>query len=112
LRTVTSVAQNGPTDEDTALLECGDWVVSQGLADGALYYEVIAPIAQQLIASLDLAWQEGLQPGYSQPVALLLVEEEATEEAANQAGFRYFIDVESFKRYVQSEVLAVNLAAD
>lgn len=31
---------------------------------------------------------------------------------ANQAGFRYFIDVESFKRYVQAEVLATNLAAD
>ena len=106
------VTPSDATDEDSILLACGEWVVSQGLPEGELYYEVLDPTTQQPIALLDLAWPAGLQPGYSQPVALLINEEQATEEAANQAGFRYFIDIESFKRYVQAEILAANLAAD
>jgi hypothetical protein len=37
---------------------------------------------------------------------LLLGETQATEEAANQAGYRFFIDVDGFKAYVQEEALA------
>jgi 5-methylcytosine-specific restriction endonuclease McrA len=106
------VVPSDPTDEDSILLAVADWVASQGLPDGELYYEVLDSETQQEPARLDLAWPDGLQPGYSQPVALLINEEKETEEAANQAGFRYFIDVDSFKHYVQAEVLAINLAAD
>jgi hypothetical protein len=109
---VPTVTSGDATDEDSILLACGDWVVSQGLPEGELYFEVLDPDSEQPIALLDIAWPDGLQPGYSQPVALLINEEKETEEAANQAGFRYFVDVESFKRYVESEVLATNLAAD
>jgi len=86
--------------------------VAQGLPEGEFYFELVDPVSQQPVVLLDLAWPDGLQPGYSQPVAVLINEEKETEEAANQAGFLYFIDVESFKRYVQTEVLAANLAAD
>jgi hypothetical protein len=57
---------------------------------------------------LDLAWPNGLQEGLSQPVVLLLGETQATEEAANQAGYRFFTGVEEFRAYVQEEVLAVH----
>jgi hypothetical protein len=100
------------TDEDTILIACGEWVTAQGLPEGEFYYELLGSETEEPIALLDLAWPDGLQPGYSQPVALLLNEEKETEEAANQAGFRYFVDVESFKRYVEAEILATNLAAD
>ncbi len=107
-----AVVVGDPTDEDSILLACGDWVVSQGLPEGEFYYEVLDPVTETPIALLDLAWPAGLQAGYSQPVALLINEEKATEEAANQAGFRFFIDVDAFKRYVRSEVIGGDLAAD
>ncbi len=107
-----AVVVGDAADEDAVLLACSDWILARGLPEGEFYYEVLDPATQQPLALLDLAWPDGLQPGYSQPVALLINEEKETEEAANQAGFRFFIDVESFKRYVQAEILAADLAAD
>jgi hypothetical protein len=56
---------------------------------------------------LDLAWPEGLQEGYSQPVALLLEEDREQEDILNRAGYRYFVDVESLRSYVEKEILAL-----
>lgn len=58
------------------------------------------------LAIIDLAWPEGLQPGYSQPIALLLNEPTEIEGIVNRAGYKYFKDVESFKNYVNREILA------
>ena len=60
-----------------------------------------------LLALIDLAWPEGLQEGYSQPVALLIDEDPETEEVINRAGYLFFTNQESFKRYVRQEVLAL-----
>jgi hypothetical protein len=57
-------------------------------------------------AILDLAWPNGLQPGFSQPVAVLLNEGRELLSIVNTAGFRYFTDVDSFKNYVTTEVQA------
>ncbi len=53
------------------------------------------------IAVLDLAWPNGLQEGYSQPVAVLIDESREIEEVTNRAGYRYFTDLETFEDYVQ-----------
>lgn len=88
------------------LVECNEWVVSQGLPEGELLFELVDEETGAVLANLDLAWPEGLQPQLSQPVTLLLNEESATEEAANKAGYRFFTDFASFKRYVNREILA------
>ncbi len=59
---------------------------------------------------LDLAWPAGLQEGLSQPVAVLLGEGRATEAAANRAGYRYSTDMDSFREYVEAEVLGLQRA--
>ncbi len=64
----------------------------------------------EAIAILDLAWTNGLQEGLSQSVALLLNEPPEVEQAVNQAGYRYFANVEQFKAYVQREILTLELA--
>jgi len=99
-------------DEDTQLIETNEWIVSLGLPEGEFYYELLDPETEQPVALLDIAWPEGLQPGLSQPVALLLNEESETEEAANRAKFLFFTDVSSFKRYVDFEILGSQFAAD
>lgn len=47
----------------------------------------------------------------SQPVALLLDESHAVESTANEAGFRYFVSVPAFKRYVLEDIVGNNQAA-
>ena len=54
----------------------------------------------------DLAWPNGLQEGYSDPVALLLGEPPLLEETARRAGYRFFRTVTELKSYVTAEVLA------
>lgn len=94
-------------DEERLILECAEWVVGHGLPDAELMYELHDDTSGQSLAVLDLAWPNGLQEGLSQPVAVLLGEDDVTLQLANQAGYRYFTDIGTFQDYVRSEVLAV-----
>ena len=94
-------------DEEQLLQECNNWVQAQGLPQGECMYELADAETGRAIAVLDLAWPNGLQEGYSQPVALLLDKGKEVEEAANLAGYRYFTDMAPFKQYVQREILAM-----
>lgn len=105
----TIVVPGGIADdaEDKALRDCNQWIAEQGLPSGELAYSLNSQTGE-VLAILDLAWPNGLQEGYSQPVALLLDEGEDTEQAANNAGFRFFTDIEQFKVYVRREILAID----
>jgi hypothetical protein len=93
-------------EEEAILRELNEWVQQQGLPEGQISYELDDPMTGQLLAILDLAWPDGLQPGLSQPVTMLIGEGPPTFEVVNRARFRYFTDVEAFKKYVREEVLA------
>lgn len=94
-------------EEEELIVSCNKWVVSRGLPEGELFHEAAHPETGEPLAILDLAWPRGLQEGLSRPVALLIDEGPATLNAANTAGFRYFTSVESFQRYVEQEILAL-----
>lgn len=93
-------------EEERVIQECNEWIQQLGLPTGAHPFELVEPSSGEVLAILDLVWPNGLQEGLSQPVALLINEDRETEEAAGQAGFRFFTDVESFRRYVQRDILA------
>ncbi|MEM8502414.1 MAG: DUF262 domain-containing protein [Cyanobacteria bacterium P01_D01_bin.1] len=93
--------------EEQALQTCNQWVIEQQLPAGELAYNLTEAESGDAVAIFDIAWPNGLQPGYSQPVALLLNEESKTEAIANQAGFRFFTDIDRFKTYVRREILAI-----
>ncbi len=97
-------------EEEKTLQECGEWVVAQGLPEGEISYEVADEETGECLAVFDLAWPNGLQEGLSQPVVVLLDEGPEIEDVANQAGYRFFTSVESFKEYVTREVLAEAVA--
>ena len=101
----------GGEEEEDLLIEVNQWVVEQGLPEGEFLFELADPESGEAYGVLDLAWPDGMQEGLSVPVALLLNEPEETEAAANRAGYRYFTDVDSFRRYVDREVLVVEDAA-
>jgi len=95
----------GGEDEERWLIEVNQWVVDEGLSEGELHFELTDPDTGNPYGILDLAWPDGLQEGLSAPVALLLNEPKATENAANHAGYRFFTDVEEFRTYVKREIL-------
>lgn len=94
-------------EEEELLLECNEWVIEQGLPEGEFLYEIIDTNTSSTLAILDLAWPDGLQQGFSSPVALLIDEGKETEEEANNAGYRFFTNVESFREYVTKDILAI-----
>ncbi len=93
--------------EEAVLTALSEWVGGFGLPQGHVEHELSHKDTGDPLAILDLAWPNGLQEGFSEPVALLLDEEQATLQIANDHGFRHFTDVEAFKRYVENEVLAL-----
>lgn len=94
-------------EEEQLLLKCNQWLTEQGLPSGEISYQLTNPETGELQATLDLAWPNGLQEGLSQPVTLLINEESEIEEIVNRAGYSYFTDIDAFRKYVETEVLAL-----
>ena len=99
-------------DEEAALRELNAWVASRDLPEGQYEYELADPETGDPLAVLDLAWPDGLQLEYSEPVAVMLDEDTATLQLANDRGFRHFTSVEAFRRYAEAEVLGPEDEAD
>ena len=105
----TSVAIAGSisSEEEEAQLEAlNTWIESKGLPRGILSYDFADQQTGQQQAVFDLVWLDGIQEELSQPVAVLLNEDAVTLAIASQAGFRCFTAVDSFRRYVEDEILA------
>ena len=95
-------------DEEAILADVREWVSGHDLAEGQVEYGLTHPETGDPLAVLDLAWPNGLQEGRTEPVALLLDEEAATLQIANDHGFRHFTSADAFKRYVETDVLALD----
>ncbi len=91
--------------EEQIFYSLNTWIKEQGLQPGVMMEEITTDIGN---AVFDLAWLDGLQVGKSQPVALILDKDLQVEKVANHAGFRYFVSIDSFKKYVMQEILAVD----
>ena len=92
-------------DEDAILEVVNNFANEKGLPSGEVAYEVFGEDGQEPIGVLDMAWPDGLQVGFSQPVALLIDEEASVIKAAGNAGFRVFTTAQDFRRYVEREIL-------
>ena len=107
LRKIEAVPDRIVSDEEEELiLECALWVESMGLPPGEIEYELCDEDTGEVLAVLDLAWPDGLQPGLSHPVALLINEGKDVEKIVNQGGYLYFTAVDDLKKYIRKEFLA------
>ena len=106
----SSVGTGSITDdtdnEEAIILEASLFVSEHGLSTGETAYEVYDEETEDLMAVLDIAWPDGLQTGYSQRVALLIDEDNATIRTASDAGFRVFTSLADFRRYVERDILS------
>jgi hypothetical protein len=108
---VNSVEVGNLEEEDAELEAINEWVEKKGLPPGTMDYELIDLGDGQQQAVLDLAWPQGIQEGLSQPVAVMLNEAAETISQASSAGYRCFTSAKEFKRYIQAEVLAGEVAS-
>ena len=99
----------GLDEEGRELGETNAWMENQGLPSGERQYAILDE-GQDPVVVIDLAWPEGIQVGLSEPVALMLNEEEGDVVAASAAGYRVFTSVDALKRHVESDVLMLQLA--
>ena len=93
-------------EEERELKALNEWVAAQGLPRGELAYDFADMKTGAQKAVFDLAWPSGLQPGLSQPVAVLLDEGATVISLANDAGYRCFTTPASFRRYVEFDLLS------
>ena len=107
-----STAVGGVTSEvEEAELEAlNDWIEGQGLPRGELSFDYADPHTGAQKAVFDLAWPDGLQPGLTSPVAVLLNESSEVVSLASAAGFRCFTSSGELKRYVSTEILNAEAA--
>jgi hypothetical protein len=96
--------------EEAELDSLNTWVELQGLPRGHVGYEYVDPLTGVQKALFDLAWPDGLQPGLSAPVALLLNGESRILSLASGAGFRCFTAVPDLRTYVESEILSLEMS--
>ncbi len=92
-------------EEEQELEVLNTWIEEQGLPQGQLAYAFADEETGEQKAVFDLAWPEGIQPGLSQPVAVLLNESSDVIALASGAGYRCFTTPSDFRRYVEAEFL-------
>lgn len=93
-------AEEGEGDEEIQMFL--EWLRSDALgwvSTPEQYYEVCDQDGNVLTVA-DLAWPEGVQRGYSEPVALVLNGDREQARILNQAGYRYFDKIEVLKAYL------------
>ncbi|MGM0583758.1 MAG: hypothetical protein ACQEUZ_03810 [Pseudomonadota bacterium] len=95
---------SGP-EEEAELHEINVWVAEQGLKPGEVSYDFADEWTGRQLAVFVLVWLNGLQEELTEPVAVLLNEDEAILALASEADFRCFSSPDSFRRYVIDEIL-------
>jgi hypothetical protein len=93
-------------EEEAAVIDAlNEWMRDNDLPSGEVEYEIVGKQTGNTEAILDLAWPDGVQRGYSMPVAVLLDETADVIKAANQNGYQVYTVVEEFKSYVKNQIL-------
>jgi hypothetical protein len=98
-------------EEDQELKTFVSWIIANGLPKPELDFEISDPITGQVLTIVNAAWPKGLQEGYSQPIALCLEADAQKVAIINQAGYRFFTDIETLRRYLEEQIEGVKQAA-
>jgi hypothetical protein len=85
-------------------------VAAQGLPRGELAFDYADPVTGEVKAVFDLAWPDGLQPGLTAPVAVLVNARGHIIALANAAGYRCFTALNDLRAHIANEVLRLEVA--
>lgn len=93
-------AQDDATEE-AMIADIRSWMIEQGLDAGQIDYALPDGNGNQPVI-LDLAWPNGVQPGLTDRVALLLNEPPEVAEAAGNYSYVPYTDASKFRAYCQT----------
>lgn len=96
--TKMSVTQS-EDNEETVIEELVSWLKNEGFAPGIKDYSAVIGYAGTPII-IDVAWPDGLQEGFTEPVALMINEEPGDIYRVNAVGYRVFTRADDLKNYV------------
>lgn len=89
-----------PIDDEDAVIEgLVEWLVSEGFNPGIKDYSAVIGYAGTPII-IDVAWPDGLQEGFTEPIALMINEEPGDIYRVNAVGYRVFTRAEDLKGFV------------
>lgn len=90
-------------NEDEEILELSYWMKENGLSGGEINYELKINDNDSII--IDLAWPDGIQNNLSEPVAIMIDEDNTNISKVNLQKYRVFEDSKSFKDYIINNYL-------
>lgn len=86
-------------NEEAVIEELVSWLKNEGFAPGIKDYRAVIGYAGTPII-IDVAWPDGLQEGFTEPVALMINEEPGDIYRVNAVGYRVFTRADDLKNYV------------
>ena len=86
-------------DEEAIIAGVNSWMRDKGLPEGIANFE-LADEKGKVLTIIDVAWPQGIQSELSEPLALLVGEDDANQKIVNQKGYKYFTSLEEFRTYV------------
>lgn len=95
------IAESVNLDEE--LMELLSWIEENNFPIPELSYEINDPDTGESLTIVDLAWPNGLQEGYSNPIALILEENAEIKMILNQAGYTFFNSIEALRKYLREQ---------
>lgn len=97
---MTKMSVTEPEDDEEAVIEeLVGWLKNEGFAPGIKDYSAVIGYAGTPII-IDVAWPDGLQEGFTEPVALMINEEPGDIYRVNAVGYRVFTRADDLKNYV------------
>ena len=103
-RDISETLNTRSREEDAIIDDINAWMEENGFNSGLKNYDILGEEGN-IIATIDLAWPNGIQERLSQPIALLIDESEETHTIVNQSGYMYFVDADSFKHFIIGKYL-------
>lgn len=98
------VVEKNSESEDEIIVNLSNWMSEKGLPSGEISYELILEDNESVI--IDIAWPDGIQSNLSEPIAVMLNEEQKNINKVNLKNYRIFTDVNDFKEYVIEKYLS------
>lgn len=97
--------------EDEEIKEVLALASELGIATPETHYEICDDGTDEVLAVADIAWPQGIQPGRTQPVAVLIDADPHTEEQLGELGYRFFTTKARLVWHLE-ELLGIDIDGD
>lgn len=84
------------------------WLRDRGLPQPMLQTTLSHPVTGEALIVADAAWPDGLQEGYSKPVALILDGDRSAEDCLRELDYVVFHDIEKLQGFIKQQLVVTS----